>query len=197
MGSTLSIAHVSLEMSVAIVGGGPAGLSAALFTAKNGLDTLVFDTDSTWLHSAHLFNYLGIESIGGEDFLEVARQQVDSYGADRHQGEEVTDVEPTGDGFTVETDHDRYDVKYVVLATGQSRDLADSLGCEFNENGTVRVNEDRETTVENVYAAGWIARKDKIQAAISVGMGSSAGLDILSKEQGRPFHDFDTPEKAG
>ena len=183
-------------MTVAIVGGGPAGLSAALFTAKNGLDTFVFDTDNSWVHSAHLFNYLGIESIGGDDFLEVARQQVDTYGADRHQDEEVTDADSTDGGFIVETDRDNYDVKYVILATGQARDLASALGCEFNENGTVRVNEDGETTVENVYAAGWIARKDKIQVAISVGMGSSAGLDILTKEQGRPFHDFDTPEDA-
>lgn len=183
-------------MTVAIVGGGPAGLSAALFTAKNGLDTLVFDTDSTWVHSAHLFNYLGIESIGGDDFLEIARHQVDTFGADRHQGEKVTGIESTDGGFAIESDRDQYDVKYVVLATGQARDLAGLLGCEFHENGTVRVNEDRETTVENVYAAGWIARKDKIQVAISVGMGSSAGLDILSKEQGRPFHDFDTPENA-
>jgi flavin-dependent dehydrogenase len=30
-----------------LVGGGPAGLSAALFTAKNDLDTVVFDTDET------------------------------------------------------------------------------------------------------------------------------------------------------
>lgn len=34
-------------VDVAIAGGGPAGLSAALFTAKNGLDTVVFDTDET------------------------------------------------------------------------------------------------------------------------------------------------------
>lgn len=183
-------------MTVAIVGGGPAGLSAALFTAKNGLDTLVFDTDDTWLHSAHLFNYLGIESIDGDDFLEAARRQVDTHGAERHQGEEVTAIEPTDEGFAVRTDHDRYDAQYIVLATGQSRDLADLLGCAFNEDGTVQVNEDRETTVENVYAAGWIARKDKIQVAISVGMGSSAGLDILSKERGRAFHDFDTPGNA-
>lgn len=183
-------------MTVAIVGGGPAGLSAALFTAKNGLDTLVFDTDSTWVHSAHLSNYLGIESIDGDDFLEIARHQVDTFGADRHQDEEITDIESTDSGFVIESDHGHYDAKYVVLATGQARDLASLLGCEFNENGTVRVDEDSETTVENVYAAGWIARKDKIQVAISVGMGSSAGLDILSKEQGRPFHDFDTPESV-
>ncbi|WP_254532709.1 NAD(P)/FAD-dependent oxidoreductase [Natrinema gelatinilyticum] len=183
-------------MTVAIVGGGPAGLSAALFTAKNGLDTLVFDTDTTWLHSAYLLNYLGIEGIDGDEFLEVARRQANTYGADRHQREEVTDIEPADEGFIVKTDRDEYDVKYVVLATGQSRDLAGSLGCEFNENGTVRVDENNETTIENVYAAGWIARKDKIQVAISVGMGSSAGLDILSKERGRSFRDFDTAENA-
>ena len=35
--------------SVAIVGGGPAGL----FASKNGLDTVLSDTDGTWIHKAH------------------------------------------------------------------------------------------------------------------------------------------------
>lgn len=52
---------------------GPAGLSAALFTAKNDLATILFDTDQTWLHSSYLFNYLGIESIDGDESLGVAR----------------------------------------------------------------------------------------------------------------------------
>ena len=93
---------------VAVVGGGAAGLSAALFTAKNDLDTVVFDTDGTWLHKAHLFNYLGIESEDGSAFVEDSREQVESFGADIHQGEEVTAVAEDGDGFTVTTDDDRY-----------------------------------------------------------------------------------------
>ncbi len=92
---------------VAVIGGGPAGLSAALFTAKNGLDTVVFDTDGTAMHAAHLFNYLGIKSIDGEEFLEVAREQVDEQGAERKQGEEVTNVEQADNGFTVTTEERR------------------------------------------------------------------------------------------
>ncbi|KZN23992.1 thioredoxin reductase [Haladaptatus sp. R4] len=181
---------------VAVIGGGPAGLSAALFTAKNGLDTVVFDTDGTAMHAAHLFNYLGIKSIGGDEFLGIAREQVDEQGAERKQGEEVTNVEESDDGFTVTTENGEYDATYVVFTTGQSRDMAEALGCELNDNGTVKTDSDSATTVENAYAAGWTARSDKIQAAISVGGGAAAGLDILSTEKGRAFHDFDTPDDA-
>ena len=67
------------QTTVSIVGGGPAGLSAALFTQKNGLDTRVFDADGTWMHKAHLFNYLGVGSADGSAFMETARNQVDSF----------------------------------------------------------------------------------------------------------------------
>ncbi|SIQ98737.1 Pyridine nucleotide-disulphide oxidoreductase [Haladaptatus litoreus] len=188
--------------NVVIIGGGPAGLSAALFTAKNGLDTVVFDTDETAMHAAHLWNYLGIKSIGGSEYMEIAREQVDEQGAERKQGEEVTSVEKSDDGFTITAESDEsddakeYDAKYVVFTTGRARDMAEKLGCELNDDGTVAIDMDNATTVENAYAAGWTARADKIQAAISVGGGAAAGLDILSAEKGRAFHDFDTPEDA-
>lgn len=178
---------------VAIIGGGPAGLSTALYTSKNSLDTIVFDTDETWVHSAYLFNYLGIEQISGDTFMEVAREQVDNRGTDRHQGEEVTEINQTGSDFIIKTSRGTYEARYIVLATGQSRDLAEEIGCEFADDGTVSVDNDSRTTVDRAYAVGWIARKDMIQVAISVGMGAAAALDILSTERGKPFHDFDTP----
>jgi thioredoxin reductase len=148
---------------VAVVGGGAAGLSAALVTAKNGLDTVVFDTDETWLHKAHLFNYLGIESQDGSAFVEDAREQVDSFGVDRRR-EEVTDVESGGDGFT--------------------------------DEDVVDVDVSMETSVDDAYATGAMVRAEEWQAVISAGDGAAAALNVLSKEKGEHFHDFDTPADA-
>jgi len=179
---------------VIVVGGGAAGLSAALFTAKNGLDTTVFDTDGTWLHKAHLFNYLGIGSIDGSSFLDVAQSQVDSFGVDRHE-QAVTDVETSDDGFVVHTEEDEHEADYVVLATGADRSLAESLGCAF-DGDLVDADLTMETSVDDAYATGAMVRAEEWQAIISAGDGAAAALNVLSKEKGEHYHDFDVPGDA-
>lgn len=181
--------------NVIVIGGGPAGLSAALFAAKNGVDTHIFDTDDTWMHSAYLRNYLGIEGIDGSEFMATARDQVSHYGATRHQDVEVETVAQTGTGFSVNGDDD-YECEYIVFATGTDRSLPEALGCELREDGTVRVDHDMETSIPDAYAVGSTVRSDKYQAAISVGSGAAAALDIISKEAGHPVHDFDTPDDS-
>jgi thioredoxin reductase (NADPH) len=181
---------------VIVVGGGPAGLSAALFAQKNGQDVTVFDTDETWMHKAHLFNYLGVGSVDGSAFIETAREQVDSFGVERHQGVEVTDVAESGDGFTVTTEDGEHDADYVVLATGANRDLAESLGCEFTDDDVVDVDVTMETSVADAYATGAMVRAEEWQAVISAGDGAAAALNVLTKEEGEHFHDFDTPADA-
>jgi len=180
---------------VAVVGGGPAGLSAALFTAKNDLETTVFDTDETWMHKAHLFNYLGIESEDGSAFVEDAREQVESFGADLREGE-VTAVSESGDGFTVTTEDDEVEADYVVLATGADRSLAEGLGAAFTDEDTVDVDVDMETSVGDAYATGAMVRAEEWQAVIAAGDGAAAALNVLSKEKGEHFHDFDVPADA-
>ncbi len=178
---------------VVIVGGGPAGLSAGLFTAKNGLDTVVFDIDQTWMHKAHLFNYLGIRSLGGSEFMAIARGQTKDRGAELHE-EEVTGVESTDEGFTVTTGEGEYDARYVVFATGARHGLAEELGCEVTDEDTIDVGLDMETSVENAYATGALVRPEEWQAIISAGDGGAAALAILGKEKGEHFHDFDVPD---
>ena len=181
---------------VIVVGGGPAGLSAGLFTAKNDLETVVFDTDETWVHKAHFYNYLGIRSMDGSVFLERARHQaVDDHGVDLREDTEVESVEATDDGFAVTADGEEYSAPYLVLATGATRDLAEELGCDF-DGDVVDVDVDMETSVEDAYATGAMVRDQEWQAIISAGDGGAAALDILSKEEGEHFHDFDVPADA-
>ena len=182
--------------TVAIIGGGPAGLSAGLFTAKNDLDTVIFDTDETWMHKAQIYNYLAIEEIGGTEFIERSRDQVESFGADLRVGEAVTDVEQDGDGFAVTTDDGEYNASYVVFATGTETELPEQLGCETTEGGLVDVDLNMQTSVDDAFAVGSMIRDQKWEAAISVGDGGAAALQIMSDEAGEPVHDFDVPDDA-
>jgi len=182
--------------TVTVIGGGPAGLSAALFTAKNGLETAVYDTDETWMHKAHLFNYPGVGSVDGSVFLETLRDQVADFGVERHQGTEVTSVAAGDGGFTVETADGSNEADYVVLATGANRGLAEDLGCAVTDEDVVDVDVTMETSVADAYATGAMVRAEEWQAVISAGDGAAAGLNILTKEKGEHFHDFDTPADA-
>jgi len=180
---------------VAIVGGGPAGLTAGLFLEKNGQKATVFDTDKTWMHKAHLFNYPGIGSVDGTAYLETLRKQADSFGVTREQGVEVTDVSETDSGFALETGNGDHEADYVVLATGANRELAEALGCAFDDD-IVDVDVTMETSTDDAYATGAMVRAEEWQAVISAGDGAAAALNILTKERGEHFHDFDVPADA-
>lgn len=147
-------------VNVTVGGGGPAGQSAALYTQKNGLETTVFDTGFTWMDKAHLFNYLGIGSQDGSSFMETSREQVNSFGVDINQGEEVRSVTKQEDEFFIESDRDYYNADYVILATGANRDLANTLGCDF-DGDIVTVDLTMESSIENVYATGARVRAEE------------------------------------
>jgi thioredoxin reductase (NADPH) len=179
--------------TVAIIGDGPAGLSAALFLARGGLDTHVFGADDTAMHYAHLHNYLGIEEVGGSEFQQVARKQVTAAGADVYDVEVVA-VERGEDGrFTVRSEDGELDADHVVLAGGKkAKDLAGGLGVTV-EDGRVPVDTEYRTDVDRVYAVGRLVRPERSQAIISAGAGATVALDILSREAGRDVHDWDSP----
>jgi thioredoxin reductase (NADPH) len=178
---------------VIVVGDGPAGLSAALFLAKNGHETVVYAQDDTAMHYAQLYNYLGIPEISGTEFQRVAREQVRGQGA-QLRDEEVTDVIRAGDGLTVRSAAGGEEpADYLLLAAGKAgQRLAEQLGVEGGGEGVV-VDSDCRTSVDRVYAAGRLTRLNRSQAIISAGAGARAALDILAREAGRDVTDWDTP----
>jgi thioredoxin reductase (NADPH) len=180
-------------VTVIVVGDGPAGLSAALFLAKNDQHTVVFGDDETAMHYAYLRNFLGIEGIDGTRFQEQARAQVVGFGAEVVAAT-VAEVATDGDGFVVRTVEGREErCDYLVLAGARRAvALAESLGAVV-EDGGVCVDADQRTSVEGVYAAGRAVRPHRSQAIISAGAGAVVALDILAREAGRHVTDWDTP----
>ncbi|MFB6147595.1 MAG: FAD-dependent oxidoreductase, partial [Candidatus Nanohaloarchaea archaeon] len=65
---------------VIVIGGGVAGLQAAVFTAKAGEDTLVLDTDETLVYStSNIQNLVGHDSIGGQELIRKARNKLSDF----------------------------------------------------------------------------------------------------------------------
>lgn len=179
---------------VIIIGDGPGGLSAALFLAKNGQEVTVFGVDQTSMHYAMLYNYLGIPEITGSEFQEVARGQVQKFGAEIRD-QEVTSVEQTEAGFAVATaSGERFQSKYLIIAEGKGLKLAKGLDLPTTSAG-VEVDRNYRTSIGGLYVIGRSTRIQRSQAIISAGTGAVAALDILSTEKGRDFNDFDSVDK--
>jgi thioredoxin reductase (NADPH) len=105
---------------VLVVGGGPAGLQTALYTTRLGHDTVVVDRGggrAAMMLDTH--NVIGVpETVSGNEFLETAREQIESYGAEVHR-DLVTAVGRRPDGRFHVTANDReYLADRVVLGMG-------------------------------------------------------------------------------
>ena len=180
--------------TIAVVGDGPGGPSAALLFAKHGHEVTVYGTHATAMHLAPLHNYLGVPDIGGSEFQEVAKAQAQAFGATLVEGR-VSSVAVANNGFTVTTDEGEQTADYVILTEGKNPELARSLGLAERDDG---IEHDREyaTSIDGVYVVGRAARPNRSQAIISAGAGATAALDILSRIEGKDVQDWDTPPKG-
>lgn len=179
--------------SISIVGDGPGGLSAALFLAKNGHEATVFGQDNTAMNFAYLYNYLGIPEIAGDEFQKIARQQVQQVGANLLD-EEVASVTTNG-RLQVSTASGEFDSDYLILTEGKNPELARSLGVAEDDKGVIVVDSNYMSSIDRVYVLGRSVRPTRSQAIISAGAGAVAALDILAREEGKDFQDWDTPPK--
>lgn len=102
-----------------IIGKGPAGLSAALYTVRSNLKTLVIGrNDSKLIKADKIDNYFGFaETVSGKQLLTDGERQVKRLGAEVVEGE-VISIEK-GNNFTVTATSGQYSCKAVLLATGQ------------------------------------------------------------------------------
>lgn len=106
-----------------IIGGGPAGLTAALYTAREGIDTLVIERAALGGQAAateKLDNLPGFpESIPGIEFASRLRQQAERFGVELLQAQDVVSIHSHDNYHCVDTgDGSEYSAEAVIIATG-------------------------------------------------------------------------------
>lgn len=109
------------RVDAAVVGGGPAGLSAAIYLARYNRRVLVFDTGhGRSTHHQVNHNYLGFPGgIATVDLRRLAAEQLARYDNARVVHHLVTGVERDADGgFTLRSQGHRWRARTIVLATG-------------------------------------------------------------------------------
>ena len=105
--------------NVIIVGAGPAGLSAAIYTARMGLKTLVIgETLGMAAEASIIENYPGFIQISGLELVEKMREQAENCGAVLHIPETALKLELKEKNKKVETDGGTYTCEAVIIATG-------------------------------------------------------------------------------
>ena len=108
-----------------VIGGGPAGLGAAVYGASEGLRTVLVERTATGGQagqSSRIENYLGFpDGVSGDQLTDRARRQAIRFGAELLTTRDVVGLEPTGSGRTVHfADGASVSAHSVILATGVS-----------------------------------------------------------------------------
>lgn len=119
---SISLLHM---YDVIVVGGGAAGLTAALYTSRQGMSTLVLTKDigGQAILTPSIENYPGFESISGLEFAERVKEQAERFNAE-FRYEEVNGIEAMDGYYVVKSALGEYECISVILAFGKTpRDL--------------------------------------------------------------------------
>jgi thioredoxin reductase (NADPH) len=108
---------------VIIVGSGPAGLTAAIYSAREGFDTLVIERSGVGGQTGvteRIDNYPGFpEGVGGAELAEQLRTHAERFGVEILPAQAVSKIESMGDYRLVTTETgDEYCASSVIVATG-------------------------------------------------------------------------------
>jgi len=195
---------VTESYELLIVGGGIAGLTAATFTARAGLSTLVVNHGESILRrNAHLENFPGFPAgLNARLLADMLQAQATRNGADYQKGrvddlsgsieeEFVATVSPVGGAENREIHADR-----VLVSSWADIEYLDGLGVDSREAGSkqyLAVDEVGRTTVDGLYAAGRIAERYH-QAVIAAGDGAEAAITLIHDSETPFYNDWVVPE---
>jgi len=109
------------QYDVVILGGGPAGLSAAIYAARGNAKTAIIDISmfggqpSNYLE---LENYPALGKIGGYDMMEKFEEHADMFNVEKYPMQEIEAIDLQPAIKTIETKEAIFETKTVIIATG-------------------------------------------------------------------------------
>jgi len=189
-----------VDRDVVVVGGGAAGLSAAVFLARYGLETLVLARGKSAItQCAHVENYLGFPGgIGPERFLELGRTHVEAEGGtvrERRVTAVVPDDAHSPGRFAVETTGETVLADRVVVAAAYDGDILEPLADELDiepaqsadEEDPFVPTEEGGTAVDGLYVAGWMSDESVHQVSANAGHGARVGVAVAREEMSERY----------
>jgi thioredoxin reductase (NADPH) len=109
-------------LDIAIIGGGPGGLAAALYAARGRANTVVFEQGlpgGQIVTTDHVENYPGFPTgISGAELGELMTKQAEEHGAVVRTFSPVDSLTRSGDVFRLTSDGEEFEARSVIVATG-------------------------------------------------------------------------------
>jgi len=131
---------VGEKIDIAIVGGGPAGITAAIYGARARVKTVVFETGlpgGQIVSASHVENFPGFPNgVSGQELGDLMIQQAQNQGAEFRTLSPVEAIGPAADGFVLTVGGEEIAARVVILATGAiPKKLAIPGEAEFTGRG--------------------------------------------------------------
>lgn len=150
-----------------VIGAGPAGLTAGLFSGLYGLNSLVIGkTIGGELKLAPMiFDYPGVRAIKGEAWLNNMLEQVKEAGTQIIENQ-VTNIQKDESkeklNFTVSVKNQQFTTQTIIFAVGNKKrrpnytgsDLAKSIGVDVTADGFISFQTNLQTNIPGVFVAG-------------------------------------------
>ncbi len=110
----------SKEVDLAIIGGGPAGLSAGIYAIRSGLNAIIIDKGNAGglaEEAPYVENYLGYKGIKGEDLVREFKEHAMDY-LEISERNEVKEIIKEDGTYLIKAEKGDYRAKAIIFATG-------------------------------------------------------------------------------
>lgn len=120
----------TIDVDIAIIGGGPAGLTAGIYAGRSGLKSVILEKTTVGgqvIVTPVVENYPGFSQIAGKTLVDIMYQQALQY-SHIAEGEGVINIRKLDDIFEIKTNRRTYNARGIIITTGAEHKKLDVSG---------------------------------------------------------------------